>query len=242
MSFRMPSRQAAAAALLAGALLVTALPGAAAPQSVAAQLDAEARSQLAQLAQDQGLAPTHTRISILPSPALNPPARCAVPLEIEAIAKPEPGRLRYRFRCPQPGGFSGEANLRAEWQLPVLVSRQRIAAGSLLGEDDVGTSSRVLPAGGDYLADPAALAGWSARRSIKPGEVLRQRMLLAASVVKRNQPVEIVASREGVVVRMEGLALDNGQAGQLIRVRNAQTQKVIHARVSGAGRVSPELD
>jgi flagella basal body P-ring formation protein FlgA len=61
---------------------------------------------------------------------------------------------------------------------------------------------------------------------------------MASTLVKRGEPVRIVARHEQIEVSMAGDALDTGARGDMVRVRNANGT-VIRARVTGAGTVEP---
>jgi flagella basal body P-ring formation protein FlgA len=63
-------------------------------------------------------------------------------------------------------------------------------------------------------------------------------MLVAPTLVKRGDPVRIVAKRDQIEVSMAGEALDPGSRGATIRVKNA-SGVTIRARVTEQGQVEP---
>ena len=91
----------------------------------------------------------------------------------------------------------------------------------------------------DSIASLPAVVGLSSRRSLRAGEVLRQGQLASPVLVKRGAPVNIVARKEQVQVSMDGVAMDAGAQGEVIRVRNAASGTIIRARVVEAGVVEP---
>ncbi len=71
------------------------------------------------------------------------------------------------------------------------------------------------------------------------GDIVRRSLLHAPTLVRRGDAVNIVAQHEQILVTMAGEALDAGARGDIVRVRNAGSGKVIRARVIDAGEVEP---
>jgi flagella basal body P-ring formation protein FlgA len=60
-------------------------------------------------------------------------------------------------------------------------------------------------------------------------------------VVGRNQSVIIRLEKPGLLVTAVGKTLENGRAGEHIKVRNVDSQRIILARVNEDGTVEPVL-
>jgi flagella basal body P-ring formation protein FlgA len=90
----------------------------------------------------------------------------------------------------------------------------------------------------DSFPDLAAVQDLATRRTIRAGDVLRQNMLVAPTLVKRGDAVRIVAKKDQIEVSMAGEALDGGGRGAAVRVKNA-SGVVIRARVTDQGQVEP---
>jgi flagella basal body P-ring formation protein FlgA len=65
-------------------------------------------------------------------------------------------------------------------------------------------------------------------------------LLAAPRVIRRGQQVSIRSATTGVQVRMGGRALEGGAIGDLVRVRNASSGRIVEGRVVGPGRVRVE--
>ncbi len=63
-------------------------------------------------------------------------------------------------------------------------------------------------------------------------------MMLPADLINKGESIIIEAKKGALVVRTQGLALENGYQGQQIRVLNERSQKEIRARVVRRGVVS----
>lgn len=86
-----------------------------------------------------------------------------------------------------------------------------------------------------------SIKGMIAKRSIRQGSVIQANLLQAPKLVKRGDDVVIVASSESIMIRMRGTAMQDGELGQQINVRNNQSARIVRARVSEAGLVNVTL-
>src|SRR5690606_32545004 len=82
------------------------------------------------------------------------------------------------------------------------------------------------------------VAGSLAARRIRTNQLLTPALVASLPAVRRGETVKIVASRDGIEASTDGEALSDGQVGELIRVRNISSDKVIDAKVIEPGVVS----
>ena len=72
--------------------------------------------------------------------------------------------------------------------------------------------------------------------------MLRESMLRSAQpevVVERNQAVVMKIDGVGFTLRWLGRALEDGRPGEVIKVRNVDSRRVVSARVAYDGTVKP---
>jgi flagella basal body P-ring formation protein FlgA len=62
-------------------------------------------------------------------------------------------------------------------------------------------------------------------------------MVKASAAIRKGDSVVIRAVAGSLVVRMKGLALQEGAVGKQIQVRNVQSRRIIRAIVTGPGQV-----
>ncbi|WP_232219914.1 flagellar basal body P-ring formation chaperone FlgA [Pseudogulbenkiania sp. MAI-1] len=187
-----------------------------------------------------GLEQAQSRLTpIPPREAATLPA-CRLPLEVEAQDTTALSRLRFAVRCPAPQGWSAVYTVRVELSARQLVAARDLETGRPLTADDVEWARRPLYELEEGLHSPAEAVGLMSRSALRRGQPLRKKLLEAALLVRRGEAVEIVASKEEIVVTAPGEALENGRRNDLIRVRNVGSGKTVRARVSEAGRVVPE--
>lgn len=121
-----------------------------------------------------------------------------------------------------------------------FVVKNTVAAHKILTEDDIAVEKRLLsnlPA--RAVKDSAMLKSYWTRRKISPETVLTEDMLDIPPVVKKNSQVTIVSSSNGIFVTAFALAQQDGKPGDVIRVRNIDSHRLIMAKVRQDGTVVP---
>lgn len=88
-----------------------------------------------------------------------------------------------------------------------------------------------------YFTDLAEVAGHAAKRPLAPGMVITKSMLEKPVLIKRGAMVVILAKSGMLQVTAQGEALQDGRNGQLIRVMNIESRKVILAQILDADTV-----
>jgi len=169
--------------------------------------------------------------------------RCSVP--IEAFEPPNglrAGRAIVGVRCE--GEQPWKLYVPVEIELPgeVVVASRPLKRGEILAPEDLVLAARDLSRlHRDYYTTPEGLVGQKVRRTLRRNAVITPRAVEAHEVVSRGSDVTILAANPVVQVRMRGKALDNGSAGERIKVQNLSSGREISATVVGAGlvRVNP---
>jgi flagella basal body P-ring formation protein FlgA len=172
-----------------------------------------------------------------------PAAPCpTAPSVARSAGDPDPlQRQRFELRCSE-AGWQVTLLSQAEVYLPMVVAArvverdQTIAAGDLrLQPTDLGKARR------GFFNRIEQVTGQSAKRRLRAGQLLNPSLLGAALLVRRGDQVKIVASQDGIQASANGEALADGKLGEVIRVRNLSSEKVIDAQVLESGVVSSIL-
>ena len=80
--------------------------------------------------------------------------------------------------------------------------------------------------------------GFSSKHALQPGRPIARRTRVSV-LVGRDQPVMIVYQRRrDPAASMPSVALKNGRKGEMVKVRNASSQRVISAMVAESGVVT----
>ena len=120
------------------------------------------------------------------------------------------------------------------------VTKADIPAGGLISPENVEIQKK--PSDHPEPADWKTPYGLIAKRRMAANTVLRPSMMGPAespTVVERNQNVVIRIERPGFVIIAAGKAMQEGKAGEYIKVRNADSQRIIVARINADGSVEP---
>ncbi|KPK45168.1 MAG: hypothetical protein AMJ65_00745 [Phycisphaerae bacterium SG8_4] len=122
------------------------------------------------------------------------------------------------------------------------VSKIDIAAGQILSQENVKIEER--------LSDRPEPAGWKppfglvAKRPLPANMAIRPQMagpVRAPIIVRRNQTVLIRIESPGFLITAAGTALQDGKAGEHVRVRNVDSRRVIIAKINADASVEPVL-
>jgi flagella basal body P-ring formation protein FlgA len=115
-----------------------------------------------------------------------------------------------------------------------VVPLRQIAQGDVLKASDVMVERRPKT---DAVALEDAI-GFAAKRTLKPGEVIRTADLMKPELVGRNESVTLVFEAPGMLLTVLGKALDAGTMGDVINVMNVQSKRTLQGTVIGPARVA----
>ena len=127
------------------------------------------------------------------------------------------------------------ASARETVEIAILANR--IAAGEVITEADLETRSLDARRARGALT-LAEIAGLEARRPLAPGNPVRSHDVQQPTLVKKGQAVNLVVSHGGLTIAARGKALEDGSKGQIVRVQNISSQKIIQGEVAASGIVS----
>jgi flagella basal body P-ring formation protein FlgA len=148
-------------------------------------------------------------------------------------------RQRLEVRCNAGPGWSLELTGQAQVLLPVVHASGVIDRGQTLAATDLRLEPiNIGKAQRGYYNRLDEVTGKTAKRRIRPGQLLTPSLLSLPLAVRRGQPVKIVAHHDGIEASTAGEALVDGQPGDVIRVRNVRSGKVIEAKVIEEGVVT----
>jgi flagella basal body P-ring formation protein FlgA len=127
----------------------------------------------------------------------------------------------------------------------LVFAKRRIDAGEMLTPELLHFDRRAVDGGNNYLVKSQALNGLKAKRTLMPGQALSNNDVEVPAqrspiVVKARDMVKLVANVGPLRVTTLGEAIEDGQAGQLIRVRNVDSKNIRMGRVSDRGIVEVE--
>jgi flagella basal body P-ring formation protein FlgA len=171
-------------------------------------------------------------------------SRQDVKLSPRLLPSSTPNQVRIQVAVVSGGKEIGsrEVGFRLKFNSHKVVTLVEVPAGAVISPENVKVEKTV-----SSYPEPAHWStpyGLVARRRLPANTVLSSNMIgpvEPAIVVKRNQNVIIRIAAGGLVVTAMGQTVEEGSAGEYVRVRNVDSQRIILARVNEDGTVEPVL-
>lgn len=117
-----------------------------------------------------------------------------------------------------------------------VVAKGAIANGRSIGATDVEKRRvDISTVRGQAFERPEDVIGLVANGYINAGDVITDSRVARPLVVRRGQPVILEARGQGFIVRIAGVAQQDGRVGDTIRVLNPTSKKILDAEVTGNG-------
>ncbi|HDZ09159.1 flagellar basal body P-ring formation chaperone FlgA [Pseudohongiella sp.] len=164
---------------------------------------------------------------------------CAEPLlpTVNRLS-PNGGRVTVRVECHDDSPWTRHVAASVRVFQDIVVSSRALARGSIVGAGDITLQERdISTLRGQVIMDPTVALGQAVRRAISADTVLNIDLLEAPVLVQRGDMVVLTAERGSIAIRQTGIALQAGEAGKQIPVRNNSSDRVVQAVVTGAGEV-----
>jgi flagella basal body P-ring formation protein FlgA len=114
----------------------------------------------------------------------------------------------------------------------VLVASRTISANSVIESDDILFRDIIAPGG---FSDPSNVVGMEARNAIFFGRPILSTDIGIPAVVERNQIVQLIFNRGGIMIKTDGRSLDRAGPGDLVRVMNLISRTTVTARIDAVG-------
>ncbi len=173
----------------------------------------------------------------LPLPFMLPQGR----LEIEVLPS-NPAILkstRFSLICRVDGkvekNFSIQGELRA--LAPVIIATDSLRRGTILTPVNTKRVVKDLTEHNDPCTDQRLILGKRLRRSVRAQAVINVSDVEIPPMIKRGQLVKIIFYQGSLYLTATGVARMDGKLNQIIRVRNANSNKLIQGRVTAPGIV-----
>jgi flagellar basal body P-ring formation protein FlgA len=153
------------------------------------------------------------------------------------------GKFSLRVRCNTPSPWSLYLPVEVrEYQKVVVTATPLIRGTALTAEQlqlqEVETTG--LPHG--FYKNEQEVLGFITKRSFRANEPISPNGLIAAILINKGDQIVIKASMGNTLsIRTLGEALANGALGDVIHVRNKNSQKVVEGRITASGVVEVAL-
>ena len=127
------------------------------------------------------------------------------------------------------------------WGTVVFASRP-LSRNSIIAAGDIETDFRdISMLGAGVIKQPDLAIGKQLGKSLRPGDVVFNHQLKNHTLVKRGDQVTILAKSGGLQVSAPGEVKNPGAAGDIVRVKNLMSRRILQARVIDEGVVEVDL-
>ena len=149
------------------------------------------------------------------------------------------GQITVGVRCDDEQAWSLYVPVHVEAWAAIAVARHALARGTTLQADDVRLVRYELSRiGNGYFMDPEAIVGMQLKRPLNMGKPIKLNHVRRAALVRKGQAVTLVSgSHRGFEVRMRGIAVSEGAAGDTIRVQNTRSRKMLEGVIGPGGEI-----
>lgn len=205
-------------------------------QQIDQAIEQHLKRQLAQEAAAQGWRGarfTHTRTAT--SKDIAP---CSQLPQVTSDTNAITERQQLALNCADTPGWNVKVNVEATIFVPAVFAQtviergDTISAGQLKVEElDISKARR------GFFHDIDEVTGQGAKRRLRTNQLISPNLLAKPLLVRRGQQVKMIANQDGIAATTLGEALEHGEQGEVIRVKNLRSEKVVEARVIEAGVV-----
>lgn len=120
----------------------------------------------------------------------------------------------------------------------VVVAKHLVPINQVITENDIDFAKldrNHLYSG--YFKNKSDVIGQVATQTLNPGAVLTKSNLQTATLVHRNQPIDLVSQTQGIQVTMRGVAKTEGGVNNSIKVYNPSSKRTLDAVVVSSNKV-----
>jgi flagella basal body P-ring formation protein FlgA len=143
----------------------------------------------------------------------------------------------YSTSAPEKKGWV-VAELKKYANVPVLT--RPLKTGDVITEDAVTTEMRLLQSYQDAITDVKAVVGMQATRLLATGQMLSARDLKRETILKKGQMVKAIFGAEGLEISITAQAEEGGAVGDVIKIKNIDSNKMFAAKIIDRGVVKIE--
>lgn len=174
-------------------------------------------------------------------PAINIPIGAEASVAVDALdLDARTGQFRARLRAPANDTTAPSVAVigRVYQVIEVPVLTRDMRPGEVIAKGDFEwTDIAADRLGQNILTNTADLVGTTPKRMLRAGQAIRIGDVAPPVVIKKGDLVAMLVSTPGMSLTAQGRALDEGAAGDTIRVMNSSSKRTIEGTVKGPGQV-----
>lgn len=166
--------------------------------------------------------------------------RCDQPLSFDLMSNDirqlHRSSIKVSCRQPKPWSFYLKATIKIYNQ--VVVSAQPVPRNTILQAEHLTVIERpATETRRGHYSDISALVGSRTQFNLRFQQVIAPHQIKPMVAIERGDRITILAKSSQISVKANGIALDSGQIGERIRVKNMGSNKVIRAIIHNKNMV-----
>lgn len=120
----------------------------------------------------------------------------------------------------------------------VVVAKRAIKSGQIIQKDAVSLESiDITQLSGDLFNNVEDVVGKIAKKPLIQGQVITEKTVKNISAVKKGDSVVILIKSSGLEITAKGICQEDGAYGDIVKVVNTDTKKVLYGNVLDSGMV-----
>ena len=152
--------------------------------------------------------------------------------------------IEYATPVLPTAGFAGAlligASLASAAGLELPVPKITIYPGDVIGQNLLVDKTFAIPSGENWPVhlDRGGLVGKIAKRTLLPGKPIPLNSVREADLITQGKPVTLVFQSGGLTITGRAVALQAGRVGDLLSLRNVDSNTIIKGIVQADGTVN----
>ena len=152
------------------------------------------------------------------------------------------GNTSLTIRCKAPVNWQIHLPVRIDIYDDIAVTKTPLIKGQSIDAKSIHfRKKKITDLHQGYFRKIDSLDRLQAKRNLSSNSILNSANVAAKHLVTSGQTVTILLKINGLQIKSTGLALQSASLGQLVKVRNKQSNKIIEGTVSSEGQVSVNL-
>ena len=148
-----------------------------------------------------------------------------------------PGARTLAVKLRDADGRQLTKQIKVNWYQPVVYSPSPLAKNAPIDASALRTRIGITGMMVTLFSSPEQLAGAVARKPVGALSAIETGDISQNGFVRAGTTVTMVARMNGLGVEVKGIAMQRGGLGDIIKVKNLSSRKILKARIIGADRV-----
>ena len=148
-----------------------------------------------------------------------------------------PGTRTLALKLVDGNGRQSTKQVKLTWYQPLVYSTLPLARGATIDvralRTRIGTTATMIT----NISSPEQLAGAKTRKAVNAAIPIETGDVTHENYVRAGTTVTMTANVNGLGIEVRGVAMQRGGFGDIIRVKNLSSKKILKARIVAADRV-----